>query len=83
MAAAVGLALPMVASVAAQTATTGVGVISYWGSTDTALYDQLPASSLAVVNPDSGVFVEAGEQSCRVGVLDPAPDRAGDDFRTY
>lgn len=66
LAAAVGLALPMVASVAAQTATTGVGVISYWGSTDTALCDQLPASSLAVVNPDSGVFVAAGQTTTLV-----------------
>jgi len=63
--AAAGLALPMVAPVAAQTTTPGVGVISYWG-TDTALYDQLPASSLAVINPDSGIFVAAGQTTTLV-----------------
>lgn len=66
--AAVGMALPMVAPVAAQTATTGVGVISYWG-TDTALYDQLPAGSLAVINPDSGVFVATGQTTTLVPEL--------------
>lgn len=60
-----GLALPMVAPVAAQTATTGIGVISYWG-TDTALYDQLPTGSLAVINPDSGIFVATGQTSTLV-----------------
>ena len=62
---AVGLALPMVASVAAQTATAGVGVISYWG-TDTALYDHLPAGSTAVFNPDSGILVAAGQTTTLV-----------------
>jgi hypothetical protein len=31
-----------------------LGVISYWGAT--ALYDQLPAGTTAVVNPSSGIF---------------------------
>lgn len=63
--AAAGLALPLVTPVAAQTASTGVGVISYWG-TDTALYDQLPTGSLAVINPDSGIFVATGQTSALV-----------------
>lgn len=40
--------------------TTGIGVISYWG-TDASLYNQLPAGSVAVINPDSGIFVAAGQ----------------------
>jgi hypothetical protein len=44
---------------------TGIGVISYWG-TDAALYNQLPAGSLAVINPDSGLFVAAGQTTTLV-----------------
>ncbi len=44
---------------------TGIGVISYWG-TDAALYSQLPAGSVAVVNPDSGIFVAAGQTTTLV-----------------
>ena len=39
---------------------TQIGVISYWGS-NAALYDPLPAGSLALVNPDNGIFVSAGQ----------------------
>jgi hypothetical protein len=53
------------AGATAQTASTGIGVISYWG-TDAALYNQLPAGSVAVANPDSGIFVAAGQTSTLV-----------------
>ncbi len=33
-----------------------IGVISYWGVSN--LYDQIPAGSVAVVNPNSGIFDE-------------------------
>jgi hypothetical protein len=45
--------------------TTGIGVISYWG-TDASLYNQLPAGSVAVINPDSGIFVAAGQTTTLV-----------------
>lgn len=55
-----GLVLPWLA----QAQTTGTapspGVISYWGA-DAALYEQLPAGSVAVVNPDSGMFISTGQ----------------------
>lgn len=57
---ALGLALPLLAHAQAASAVPTPGVISYWG-TDAALYEQLPAGSVAVVNPDSGVFVSAGQ----------------------
>lgn len=41
-------------------AQTAIGTISYWG-TDTALYNRLPANSLALVNPDNGIFISAGQ----------------------
>lgn len=53
------------AGATAQTASTGIGVISYWG-TDAALYNQLPAGSVAVANPDSGIFVAAGQTTTLV-----------------
>ena len=55
-----GLVLPWLAQ--AQTVGTGPspGVISYWG-TDAALYEQLPAGTVAVINPDSGMFISAGQ----------------------
>jgi len=37
-----------------------IGVISYWG-TNSALYAKLPAGSLALVNPDNGIFVSSGQ----------------------
>jgi hypothetical protein len=37
-----------------------VGVISYWG-TDAWLYDRIPDGSVAVINPDNGIFVSAGQ----------------------
>lgn len=61
---AAGLAVSAAAPMAAQ-AVTGIGVISYWG-TDTTLYDQLPSGSLAVINPDSGIFVAAGQTATLV-----------------
>ena len=39
---------------------TKVGVISYWGTT-TALYDQIPEGAIALINPDNGIFVSAGQ----------------------
>lgn len=59
----IGLALSLVASLgvpAAAQAATGIGVISYWG-TDASLYNQLPSGSIAVINPDSGIFVADGQ----------------------
>ncbi|WP_292933312.1 spherulation-specific family 4 protein [Noviherbaspirillum sp.] len=44
----------------AASANTDIGVISYWG-TNQALYDQLPEGSVALVNPDNGIFVSAGQ----------------------
>jgi len=43
------------------TASPSIGVISYWG-TAAALYDQLPSGSLAVINPQSGIFTGQTEQ---------------------
>lgn len=65
-AALLALAGALTAPAHAQGTTTGIGVISYWG-TDTALYDQLPAGSLAVINPDSGIFT--GQTSTLVADL--------------
>jgi hypothetical protein len=45
--------------------TTGIGVISYWG-TDASLYAQLPSNSVAVINPDSGIFVATGQTTTLV-----------------
>jgi dihydrofolate reductase len=36
------------------------GVISYWGE-DASIYNQLPAGALALINPDSGIFVADGQ----------------------
>lgn len=41
--------------VQAQAVATRIGVISYWG-TNASLYNQLPGGSLALINPDSGIF---------------------------
>ncbi|GGJ28974.1 spherulation-specific family 4 protein [Deinococcus roseus] len=41
-----------------------IGVISYWG-TDTSLYNQLPTNSIALINPDSGIF--QGQTTTLVG----------------
>lgn len=64
-----GLAMPLSALAQATAGATvpSLGVISYWG-TDAALYDQLPANSLALVNPDSGLFI-AEQQT-----LTPVPE---------
>jgi hypothetical protein len=42
-------------------ASPSIGVISYWGSS-AALYEQLPSGSLAVINPQSGIFTGQTEQ---------------------
>lgn len=39
---------------------TQIGIISYWGS-DPGVYKQIPQGSLALVNPDNGIFVSAGQ----------------------
>lgn len=41
-------------------ANTDIGVISYWG-TNATLYDRLPEGSVALVNPDNGIFLSAGQ----------------------
>jgi hypothetical protein len=46
-----------------------IGVISYWG-TDTALYDQIPKHSVALINPDNGIFVSDGQTETLVPDLD-------------
>lgn len=55
-----GLAVPLLVNAQASGTGPAPGVISYWGA-DAALYEQLPAGSVAVVNPDSGVFISAGQ----------------------
>lgn len=39
---------------------TSIGVISYW-SVDSGAYAKLPDNSVALVNPDNGIFVSAGQ----------------------
>jgi hypothetical protein len=36
------------------------GIISYWGET-ASIYDKLPKGALALINPDNGIFVSAGQ----------------------
>jgi hypothetical protein len=55
-----GLGVPLLALVQAVPAAPTPGVISYWG-TESTLYAQLPTGSVAVLNPDSGVFVSTGQ----------------------
>lgn len=50
------------------TPTLKAGVISYWGETS-ADYDKLPTSAVAVINPDNGVFVSAGQTTTLAGNL--------------
>ena len=49
------VASSMSAQVQAQAVATKIGVISYWGANES-LYNQLPTGSLALINPNSGIF---------------------------
>jgi hypothetical protein len=55
-----GLVMPLSTHAQVSDTTPSIGAISYWGA-DAQLYDQLPSGSVAVVNPDSGVFVATGQ----------------------
>lgn len=55
-----GLLLPLLVQGQISHPAPSMGVISYWGN-DPSLYEQLPAGSLALVNPDNGVFISRNQ----------------------